>query len=121
MSSVFWEVSPDEEIEDVPPVRPLGVTIMVAVDLLLLLLIIPAGMLSLFPFAFLIYIYLAQILVWLSPVLIVPNLLAFLWGFRRKRAAVTALTALAIAFTGVSVIVVLLWQAPIVILGVNFG
>lgn len=121
MSSIFWDAAADDEVEDVRYARPLGVTFMVVVDLLLLLLIIPAGMLSLFPFAFLIYVYLAQILVWLSPVLIVPNVLAFLWGFRRKRAAVTALTALGIAFTGVSVVVVLLWQAPIVILGFDFG
>ncbi len=121
MSSVFWEAGPDDEVEDVPPHRPLGVSIIVAVNLLILLLIIPAGMLSLFPFAFLIYVYLAQILVWLSPVIVVPNLLVFLWGFRRKRAAVTALTALGVAFTGVAVVVVLLWQAPIVILGIGFG
>ncbi len=121
MSNVFWAASPDEDVEDVRYPRPWWVTVVVGLDLLLLLLIIPAGMLSLFPFAFLIYIYLAQILVWMSPILVIPNLMAFGWGFRRKRAGVAALTALGVAFTAVSFVVVLLWQAPLVILGLNLG
>lgn len=123
MSDVFWDAQdPDDDIEEESELRyrrPWWVTVGAVVDLLLLLAIVPAGILSLIPFFFLIYVYLAQVIVWISPALVLMNIAVFWWSFRRKQAATTALAALGLAFVAVSFVVLMLWQAQIVIFGVG--
>jgi hypothetical protein len=123
MSNVFWAAQDEADHPEESELRyrrPLWVSLGAVVDLLLLFAIVPVGILSLIPFFFLIYIYLAQVLVWISPVLLLLNIALFWWSFRRKQAATTALAALGIAFVTVSFVVVGLWQAQVVILGISF-
>ncbi|NJC22886.1 phosphoglycerol transferase MdoB-like AlkP superfamily enzyme [Arthrobacter pigmenti] len=123
MSDVFWEAQDSDETEEESELkykRPWWITVGAIVDLLLLFAIVPAGILSLIPFMFLIYVYLAQVIIWVSPVLVLMNIAVFWWSFRRKQAATTALAALGLAFVAVSFVVLMLWQAQIVILGFNF-
>jgi hypothetical protein len=123
MSDVFWAAQDETDQPGVSEIRyrrPLWVSLGAVVDLLLLFAVVPVGILAMIPFFFLIYIYLAQLLVWISPVLLLLNIAIFWWSFRRKQAATTALAALGIAFVTVSFVVVALWQAQIVILGIRF-
>lgn len=122
MSDVFWDAQEPDDAEEESELRykrPWWVTIGVIVNLLLLFAVVPAGFLALIPFFFLIYVYFAQILVWISPVLVLLNIAVFWWSFRRKQAATTALAALGLAFVAVSFVVLMLWQAQIVILGIG--
>ncbi|MEC5198057.1 hypothetical protein RCH21_000265 [Arthrobacter sp. PL16] len=123
MSDVFWEAQEDEEPEpsELTYRRPWWVTVGALVDLILLMIVVPVGILSLIPFVFLVYVFFAQVLVWISPILILLNASIFWWSFRRKQAATTALAALGIAFVTLAFVVVRLWQAPIVILGLTLG
>jgi hypothetical protein len=123
VSDVFWEAQEDEEPEqsELTYRRPWWVTVGALVDLILLMIVVPVGILSLIPFVFLVYVFFAQVLVWISPVLILLNAFIFWWSFRRKQAATTALAALGIAFVTLAFVVVRLWQAPIVILGLTLG
>lgn len=125
MSEVFWDAQ-DEDDEEIEPSeltykRPWWVTIGAVVDLVMLLVVVPVGILSLIPFVFLVYIYFAQVLVWISPVMLALNAAIFWWSFRRRQAATTALAALGIAFVTLAFVVVRLWQAPVVVLGITFG
>ncbi|MFJ6278357.1 hypothetical protein SAMN04488693_103253 [Arthrobacter subterraneus] len=123
MSDVFWDAQDsDDEVEEseLRYKRPWWVTVGAIVNLLLLFAVVPAGFLALIPFFFLIYVYFAQILVWISPVLILLNIAVFWWSFRRKQAATTALAALGLAFVAVSFVVLMLWQSQIIILGIRF-
>jgi hypothetical protein len=123
VSDVFWDAQDEEEPEpsELTYRRPWWVTLGAVVDLVLLLVVLPVGILSLIPFVFLVYVFFAQVLVWISPVLLILNALIFWWSFRRKQAATTALAALGIAFVTLAFVVVRLWQAPIVILGLTLG
>lgn len=123
MSDVFWDAQDEEEPEpsELAYRRPWWVTLGAVVDLVLLLVVVPVGILSLIPFVFLVYVFFAQVLVWISPVLLILNAFIFWWSFRRKQAATTALAALGIAFVTLAFVVVRLWQAPIVILGLTVG
>lgn len=123
MSDVFWDAQDEEEPEpsELTYRRPWWVTLGAVVDLVLLLVVVPVGILSLIPFVFLVYVFFAQVLVWISPVLLILNALIFWWSFTRKQAATTALAALGIAFVTLAFVVVRLWQAPIVILGLTLG
>jgi hypothetical protein len=124
VSDVFWEVQDDdEELEpsELTYRRPWWVTVGAVVDLVLLLIVVPVGILSLIPFVFLVYIYFAQVLVWISPIMVLMNIAIFWWSFRRRQAATTALAALGIAFVTLAFVVVRLWQSPIVVLGVTVG
>ncbi|WP_104118110.1 hypothetical protein [Arthrobacter sp. B1805] len=120
MSDVFWEAQEDGEPEpsELTYKRPWWVTAGALVDLILLLVVVPVGILSLIPFVFLVYVYFAQLLVWISPVMLLLNIAIFWWSFRRKQAGTTALAALGIAFVTLAFVVVRLWQSPIVILGI---
>lgn len=120
MSDVFWDAQDDDEPEpsELTFKRPWWVTIGAVVDLILLLVVVPVGILSLIPFVFLVYVFFAQLLVWISPVVLVLNIAIFWWSFRRKQAATTALAALGIAFVTLAFVVVGLWQSPVVILGI---
>jgi hypothetical protein len=123
MSDVFWDAQEPDDVEEESELkvkRPWWVTVGAIANLLLLFAVVPAGFLALIPFFFLIYVYFAQILVWISPVLVLLNIAVFWWSFRRKQAATTALAALGLAFTAVSFVVLMLWQAQIVILGIPF-
>lgn len=123
MSDVFWDAQEPDDVEEESELRykrPWWVTIGAIVNLLLLFAVVPAGFLALIPFFFLIYVFFAQILVWISPVLVLLNIAVFWWSFRRKQAATTALAALGLAFVAVSFVVLMLWQAQIVILGIRF-
>ena len=123
MSDVFWDAQEPDDADEESELRykrPWWITVGAIVNLLLLFAVVPAGFLSLIPFFFLIYVYFAQILVWISPVLILLNIAVFWWSFRRKQAATTALAALGLAFVAVSFVVLMLWQAQIVILGMRF-
>jgi hypothetical protein len=120
VSGVFWEAQErdhDSEPSELTYGRPWWVTVGVLIDLLLLMVVVPVGILSLIPFVFLVYVYFAQVLVWISPVLLLWNTAVFWWSFRRKQAASTALAALGIAFVVLSLVVVRLWQSPVVVLG----
>lgn len=123
MSDVFWESQEDEEpeVSELRYRRPWWVTAVALLDLLLLLVVVPVGVLSLIPFVFLVYVFFAQVLVWVSPVLLLLNIAVFWWSFRRKQAATTALAALGIAFVTLAFVVVRLWQAPVVVLGLTLG
>ena len=123
MSDVFWDAQDEQEPEpsELTYRRPWWVTLGAVVDLVLLLVVIPVGILSLIPFVFLIYVFFAQVLVWISPVLLALNIAIFWWSFRRKQAATTALAALGIAFVTLAFVIVRLWQSPVVILGITLG
>lgn len=123
MSDVFWDAQdPADDVEEseLKYKRPWWVTAGAILDLLLLFAIVPVGILALIPFFFLIYVYLAQLIVWVSPALVLLNVAIFWWSFRRKQAATTALAALGLAFVAVSFVVLMLWQAQIVIFGIGF-
>jgi hypothetical protein len=123
MSDVFWDAQEPDEVEEESELRykrPWWVIVGAIVNLLLLFAVVPAGFLALIPFFFLIYVYFAQILVWISPVLVLLNIAVFWWSFRRKQAATTALAALGLAFVAVSFVVLMLWQSEIIILGIRF-
>lgn len=122
MSNVFWDEQEHDDVEEseLRYRRPWWVTAVAALDLLILFAVIPIGILALIPFFFLIYVYLAQLIVWVSPLLVLLNIAAFWWSFRRKQAATTALAALGLAFVAVSFVVLRLWQAQIVIFGIGF-
>jgi hypothetical protein len=123
VSDVFWDAQDEQEPEpsELTYRRPWWVTLGALVDLILLLVVVPVGILSLIPFVFLVYVFFAQLLVWISPILLVLNAAIFWWSFRRKQAATTALAALGIAFVTLAFVVVRLWQAPIVILGATLA
>jgi hypothetical protein len=123
VSDVFWEAQEDEEpeVSELAYRRPWWVTAGALVDLILLLVVVPVGILSLIPFVFLVYVFFAQLLVWISPVLLVLNIAIFWWSFRRRQAATTALAGLGIAFVTLAFVVVRLWQSPVVILGLTLG
>ncbi|MEG9248778.1 hypothetical protein V6S67_11870 [Arthrobacter sp. Soc17.1.1.1] len=123
MSDVFWEAQEDEEpeVSELAYRRPWWVTGGALVDLIILLAVVPVGILSLIPFVFLVYVFFAQLLVWISPVLLVLNIAIFWWSFRRKQAATTALAALGIAFVTLAFVVVRLWQSPVVVLGLTLA
>jgi hypothetical protein len=122
VSDVFWEAQDDDRHEEPEAVhrRPWWVVAGTVVNAVMLFAVIPAGILALIPFFFLIYVYFAQVIVWVSPLLVVLDAAVFWWGFTRKRAASTALAAVGLAVVAVSFVVLMLWQAQIVILGIPF-
>ncbi|MHA7278865.1 hypothetical protein ACX80H_03835 [Arthrobacter sp. MDT2-2] len=124
MSDVFWEAQEhDDEPEpsELTYRRPWWVTLGALIDLVLLMVVVPVGILSLIPFVFLVYVFFAQALVWISPVLLLLNAAIFWWSFRRRQAGTTALAALGIAFVTLAFVVVRLWQSPVVVLGLQLG
>jgi hypothetical protein len=119
VSDVFWEAQEDDDEPELTYRRPWWVTVGAVIDLILLLIVVPAGILSLIPFVFLVYIFFAQILVWISPVMVILNAAIFWWSFRRRQAGTTALAVLGIAFVTLAFVVIRLWQSPVVVLGVT--
>ncbi|MER1996760.1 MAG: hypothetical protein ABTA24_09730 [Arthrobacter sp.] len=119
MSGTFWEPQPEEEaVED--PRKPVWAWLIAAVDLLIVAAVVPVVILVAAPFFVLFYVYLAQLLVWVSPLLLGANVLLFGWAFRRRYAGMTALAILSVLFVLVAALVVLLWGAPFTVFGLTF-
>lgn len=121
MTEVFWDeqADPDEE-DEVHYRRPWWLIAIAAVDWLIVLAIVPAGLMVLFPFFFLFYVMLAQWLVFVSPLLVAANALVFVWALRRRQAGTLTLAIVTIFAALASFLVVLAWQAQIVVLGIGF-
>lgn len=120
MTDVFWDEQTGPEEEEVRYRRPWWVIATAAVDWVIVLAIVPAGLMVLFPFFFLFYVMLAQWLVFASPVLAAINIMMFVWGLRRRQAGIVTLAIVAIFATLTSFLVVWAWQAQIVVLGIGF-
>ncbi|MCC3273776.1 hypothetical protein MUK71_11465 [Arthrobacter zhangbolii] len=116
MSGTFWEAQPDAA-EEVSVRKPAWTWVVAAVDLLIVLAVLPVVILVVVPFFLAFYLYLATVLVWLAPVLVGANIALFAWAFRRKAPGMTALSILSVLFVLVSWILLIAWQAPVVILG----
>lgn len=124
MSDVFWDAQEDDgepEPSELTFRRPWWVTFGAVVNLVVLLVVVPVGVLSLIPFVFLVYVFFAQVLVWISPVMLLMNAVILWWSIRRRQAATTALAAVGIAFVTLAFVVVNLWQSPVVVLGITLG
>lgn len=121
VSGVFWQTQTDPEGPDeVRYRRPWWVLATLVLDWLLVLVLLPAGLLLLVPFFFLFYVVLAQYIVFVSPVLILGNLLAFVWAIRRRQAGTVALSIVSLFATVASFLILLLWQGQIVVFGIGF-
>lgn len=119
MSGTFWEPQPEE---DAPAAerKPLWAWTVAAIDLLIVAAVVPVVILVVVPFFVVFYVYLAQILVWVSPLLLAANAVLFGWAFRRKFAGMTALAILSVLFVLLSALVLVLWGAPITVFGLTF-
>lgn len=120
MTEVFWDEQTGPDEEEVRYRRPWWVIATAAIDWIIVLAIVPAGLMVLFPFFFLFYVMLAQWLVFVSPVLVAANALTFLWALRRRQAGMVTLAIVSIFATVASFLVVLAWQAQIVVFGIGF-
>jgi len=119
MSGTFWEPQPEEEV--VPDQRkPVWAWLITAVDLLIVLAVIPVVILVVAPFLVLYYVYLAYVLVWVSPVLLGANALLFGWAVRRRFAGMAALSILSVLLLLLSGVLLVLWGAPITVFGLTF-
>ena len=119
MSGTFWEPQA-EEAAAAETRKPAWAWMIAAVDLLIVLAVVPVVILVVVPFFVVFYVYLAQLLVWVSPVLLAANGLLFAWAFRRKFAGMTALAILSVLFVLLSALVLVLWGAPITVFGLTF-
>ncbi|MCC3280931.1 MULTISPECIES: hypothetical protein [Arthrobacter] len=122
MSGTFWEtqLQEDEESREGQPRKPLWAWAVTALDLLVVAAAAPVVILVAVPFFAVFYVYLAQVLVWASPVLLGANAVLFVWAFRRKYAGMTGLAILSVLFVLLSVLLVILWGAPFTVFGMTF-
>lgn len=120
MTEIFWDEQSEPEEEEVRYRRPWWVIATAVIDWIILLAVLPAALMVLVPFFFLFYVMLAGWLVFVSPVLVAINALMFVWGLRRKQAGTVTLAIVGIFVTLASFLIVLAWQAQIVILGIGF-
>ncbi|CEA08620.1 hypothetical protein BN1051_01977 [Arthrobacter saudimassiliensis] len=118
MSGTFWEPQEEEETE-VKTRIPLWCWPVIVLDLLLVLALAPVAILVVVPFFAVYWIALAQFVVWISPLLAAVNIAQFAWAFRRRQAGITGLSILGVLMTVVAWIMVLAWQAPVVVFGVQ--
>lgn len=118
MSGTFWEPQPETE-DDAGVRKPVWAWAVTVLDLLIVLAVVPVVILVVVPFFAVYYLYLAYVLVWIAPVLVIANIALFLWAFRRKAAGMTALSILSLFFVAVSWVVLILWQAPVVVFGIT--
>ena len=114
-----------ESDDDLPGERPpVWVGLSVAADVMLCLALLPLLLVVVFP-PFAVYaIELAQGIVWLSPILLAGNVLSLVWGFPRKRPAVTGFTGLGLVIVVVAFAVAVSasgGEDPITVLGIPFG
>ena len=116
--------------DDDPAHGPLGgrppfwVWIPVVLDVFILVALLPAVIVLLFPPFFVYFVELAKILVWISPLLIAGNVAALVWGFPRRRPVITGFALLGLAFVGLAFAVAVYASGgrdPITVFGVPFG
>ena len=122
MSSAFWESQLQEvdESSEEQARKPLWAWAVTVLDLLVVAAVAPVVILVAVPFFAVFYVYLAQILVWSSPVLLAANAVLFVWAFRRKYAGMTGLAILSVLFVLLSALLVVLWGAPFTVFGMTF-
>ncbi|UPO75566.1 hypothetical protein [Arthrobacter sp. Helios] len=119
MSGTFWEPQA-EQPEERGPRKPVWAWAVTVLDLLIVLAVAPIVILVAVPFFAVFYIYLAQVLVWISPLLLVANAVLFGWAFRRKYAGMTALAILSVLFVLLAAVVLVLWGTPFTVFGLTF-
>ncbi|MCC9146488.1 MULTISPECIES: hypothetical protein [unclassified Arthrobacter] len=116
MSGTFWEPQADAA-EEAAARKPVWTWLVTAVDLLIVLAVVPVVILVVVPFFAAYYLYLAHVLVWLAPVLLAANIGLFAWAFRSKAPGMTALSILTVLFVLVSWILLVVWGSPVTVLG----
>ena len=119
MSGTFWDAQA-ETAEETAVRKPAWAWMVAVVDLIIVLAVVPVVILVVVPFFAVYYLYLAHLLVWAAPLLVGANVALFLWAFRRKAAGMTALGILTVFFVAVSWVLLLVWQAPVTVLGFTF-
>ena len=119
MSGTFWEAQA-EEPEQRGPRKPVWAWVVTVLDLLIVAAVVPVVILVVVPFFVLFYVFLAQVLVWISPVLLIANAVLFVWAFQRKYAGMTALAILSVLFVLLSGLLVVLWGVPFTVFGLTF-
>ena len=119
MSGTFWEPQA-EAAEEAATRKPLWTWIVTAVDLLIVLAVLPVVILVVVPFFAAYYLFLAHVLVWLGPALVLANIALFAWAFRSKAPGMTALSILSVLFVLVSWILLVVWGSPVVVFGIPF-
>ncbi|WP_312179047.1 hypothetical protein [Arthrobacter sp.] len=119
MSGTFWESQPEEEVPPSPR-KPVWAWAITVLDLLIVVAVLPVVILVVVPFFVVFYVYLAQVLVWISPVLLVANAILFGWAFRRKYAGMTALAILSVLFVLLAGLVLVVWGTPLTVFGLTF-
>ena len=119
MSGTFWEAQAEEDAPEQVR-KPIWAWVIAAVDLLVVAAVLPVVILVAAPFFVVFYVYLAQLLLWASPVLLVANVVLFGWAFRRKYAGMTVLAILSVLFVFLAGLVVVLWGAPFTVFGLTF-
>ncbi|MBD8044232.1 hypothetical protein H9638_10480 [Arthrobacter sp. Sa2BUA2] len=119
MSGTFWE--PQAELpEQRGPRKPVWAWAVTLLDLLIVAAVAPVVILVVVPFFVVFYVYLAQVLIWISPVLLAANAVLFVWAFRRKYAGMTALSILSVLFVLLAAVVLVLWGTPFTVFGLTF-
>ncbi|MDK1327211.1 hypothetical protein [Arthrobacter sp. zg-Y1143] len=119
MSGTFWEAQ-EETAEEASARKPVWAWAVAVIDLLIVLAIVPVVILVVVPFFAVYYLYLAHLLVWAAPALVLANVALFLWAFRRKAAGMTALSILSVFFVALSWVLLIVWRAPVVVFGITF-
>ena len=117
MSGTFWEPQEEEAVEEKTRI-PFWAWPIIVLDLLIVLALAPVAILVVVPFFAVYWIALAQFVVWISPLLAVANVVQFVWAFRRRQAGITGLSILGVLMAVLAWILVLIWQAPVVVFGV---
>ena len=118
MSGTFWEAQP-EQPEPGSQRKPAWAWAITVLDLLIVSAAAPVVIVAVVPFFVVFYVVLAQVLVWISPVLLVANAILFAWAFRRKYAGMTALAILSVLFVLLSFLVLVLWGSPLTVFGIT--
>ncbi|MCQ1985308.1 hypothetical protein [Arthrobacter sp. zg-Y844] len=118
MSGTFWEPQAEAD-EEAAARKPAWTWIVTAVDLLIVLAVLPVVILVVVPFFAAYYLFLAHVLVWLAPVLVLANIALFAWAFRSKAPGMTALSILSVLFVLVSWILLVVWGSPVVVFGIR--
>ncbi|MCQ1999226.1 hypothetical protein [Arthrobacter zhaoxinii] len=118
MSGTFWEPQ-GEEAQVASARKPVWTWIVTAVDLLIVLAVVPVVILVVVPFFAAYYLYLASMLVWIAPVLVLANIALFAWAFRSKAPGMTALSILSVLFVLISWILLVVWGSPVVVFGIR--
>lgn len=119
MSGTFWALQPEEDVPEEKVRTPLWVWAVTAVNLLTVLAVIPVVILVVVPFFVVYYVYLASVLVWIAPALVLANAALFAWTLRNRVPGKAALSILGLFFVVISWVILRLWEMPIVVLGIH--